>query len=54
MKKKNNIINIIKASRKINRETEIREHGKPINIFKIMESKKIYSRKRNKDINNQD
>lgn len=54
MKKKNEIINIIKASRKINREKEILEHGKPIRISTIKKSKKIYSRKISKFPDNLD
>jgi len=47
-KKKKAIIEQIKASRKQSREEEIKMHGKSINYSKIIKSKKLYSRKKNK------
>lgn len=47
-KKKNNVLQQVKASRKQSREEEIKNHGKPINYQKIIVSKKIYNRKNNK------
>ena len=43
-KSKQKVMDIIKASRKINRLEEIREHGKTIHHVKIVESKKNYKR----------
>lgn len=48
MKRKNKIIEQVKASRKKSREEEIKQHGKKINYQKIIESKKIYKRKKYK------
>ena len=47
-KKKNSILEQVKAARKQNREEEIKIHGKPINYQKIAKSKKVYNRKINK------
>jgi hypothetical protein len=47
-KKKNSILEQVKAARKQNREEEIQTHGKTINYRKVMESKKQYNRKINK------
>ncbi|MPN55947.1 hypothetical protein SDC9_203631 [bioreactor metagenome] len=47
-KKKNNILEIVKAARKQSRQEEISQHGKPVRFSKIVTSKKIYSRKNNK------
>ena len=38
----------LKAARKASREEEIRLHGKPINYTKIVTSKKVYNRNKNK------
>ena len=48
-KKQKLIIQAVKAARKNSREEEIRTFGKPINYQKVVESKKIYSRKKNKN-----
>ena len=51
MKKKQNqksILEQVKASRKQSRTEEIQAHGKAINYQKVMASKKLYNRKRNK------
>jgi len=48
--KQKNVMDIIKASRKKSREEEIETHGKPINYKKVIQSKKVYSRKKNKRI----
>ena len=47
-KKKNKILEQVKASRKQSREDEISSHGKVINFHKIVETKKVYNRKKNK------
>ena len=47
-KKKNSILEQVKATRKLSREEEIRTHGKSINYRKVMASKKKYTRKKNK------
>lgn len=47
-KKKNKVLEQVKASRKQNRAEELNSHGKAINYRKIMESKKVYNRKKNK------
>ncbi|MDD2285117.1 MAG: hypothetical protein PHQ11_06930 [Paludibacter sp.] len=51
MKKKKNkeILEIIKAARKQSREEEIKLHGKPIKQTKIVQSKKVYNRKKQKN-----
>lgn len=38
----------MKLAKKKSREDEIRLHGKPINYGKIVQSKKVYNRKKNK------
>ena len=47
-KKKNSVLEQVKASRKQSREEEITIHGKSINYRKVMASKKQYNRKKNK------
>lgn len=47
-KKKNNVLEQVKAARKQSREEEIQSHGKPVNYKKIIESKKVFNRKKNK------
>ncbi|MGC3979021.1 MAG: hypothetical protein QM751_12840 [Paludibacteraceae bacterium] len=47
-KKKNPVLEQVKAARKQSREEEIQRHGKSINYRKVMESKKQYNRKKNK------
>lgn len=47
-KKKNKVLEQVKASRKQSREEEIKSHGKPINFIKIIASKKLYNRKNKK------
>ncbi len=48
MKKKKNkeILDIIKATRKQSREEEIKLHGKPVKQSNIVQSKKVYNRKK--------
>ena len=40
-KKKNKVLEQVKAMRKQSREEEIKSHGKPINYKKIIASKKL-------------
>lgn len=47
-KKKNPVLEQVKAARKQSREEEILRHGKSISYRKVMESKKQYNRKKNK------
>lgn len=47
-KKQKLVIQAVKASRKKSREEEIASFGKPINYQKIVPSKKVYNRKKNK------
>ena len=47
-KKKNKVLEQVKAMRKQSREDEIKSHGKPINYKKIIASKKLYKRKNKK------
>lgn len=47
-KKKNTVIEQVKAARKQSRNEEIQTHGKSINYRKVMASKKQYNRKKNK------
>ena len=47
-KKKNSVLEQVKAVRKHSREEEIQTHGKSINYRKVMASKKQYNRKKNK------
>jgi hypothetical protein len=47
-KKKNSVMEQVKATRKQSREEEIRRHGKSINYRKVIESKRQYNRKKNK------
>jgi len=48
MKKRNSVLEQVKAARKQSREEEIIAHGKSINYRKVMESKRQYNRKKNK------
>ena len=48
MKTKNKVLEQVKASRKQSREEELKTHGKAINYRKIVESKMVYNRKKNK------
>jgi hypothetical protein len=47
-KKKNPVLEQVKAARKQSREEEIQTHGKSINYRKVMASKMQYNRKKNK------
>lgn len=47
-KKKLDLMDYIKASRKGSREAEIENHGRPISYNHVQESRKVYNRKRNK------
>ena len=47
-KKQQFIIQVVKTARKQSREEEIRTYGKPLNYNKIVPSKKVYDRKRDK------
>ncbi len=47
-KKNKNVLEQVKAARKQSREEEIKLHGKTLNYGKIIESKKVYKRKKNK------
>ena len=47
-KKKNKVLEQVKASRKQSRDEEIKAHGKAINYRKMVESKMVYNRKKNK------
>jgi hypothetical protein len=47
-KKKNSVLEQVKAARKQSRDEEIQTHGKSINYRKVMASKKQYNRKKNK------
>lgn len=44
----NKVLQQVKASRKQSREEELKTHGKVINFRKIIETKKVYNRKKNK------
>lgn len=44
IKSKQTLMDIIKASRKINRLEEIKHHGKTIHHAKVIESKRNYKR----------
>jgi len=48
MKTKNKVLEQVKPSRKQSREEDLKTHGKAINYRKIVESKKVYNRKKNK------
>lgn len=48
MSNKKIVMQAVKASRKQSREEEIKTHGKPVNYKKIVVSKKVYNRKKNK------
>lgn len=47
-KKKHSVMEQVKAARKQSREEEIRTYGKVINYKKVIASKKLYNRKKNK------
>lgn len=47
-KKKDPLMEYIKANRKGSRETEIENHGHPINYNRVQVSKKVYNRKKAK------
>ncbi len=47
-KKKSSVLELVKAARKQSREEEIKAHGKSINYQKVMTSKNVYNRKKNK------
>ena len=47
-KKKNSVLEQVKAARKQSRKEEITAHGKAINYRKVMASNKQYNRKTNK------
>jgi hypothetical protein len=47
-KTKNKALEQVKIARKASREEELKVHGKAINYRKIVESKKVYNRKKNK------
>lgn len=47
-KLKKSILEQIKAARKQSREEEIKMHGKTINYAKVIKSKKVYKRKKDK------
>lgn len=47
-KKSNPLMDYVKAARRGSREAEIELFGKPINHQKIVISKKVYNRKKNK------
>ena len=42
------VLQQVKAARKQSREEEINQHGKTLNFGKIIETKKIYNRKKSK------
>ena len=49
MKNKQNLEkDYLKTNRKASREAEIESYGKPININRIQQSKKVYNRKKMK------
>lgn len=48
MKTKNKVLEQVKASRKQSRDEELKAHGKAINHRKIVETKRVYNRKKNK------
>ncbi|MEI8086209.1 MAG: hypothetical protein WCG93_08340 [Paludibacter sp.] len=47
-KKKSSIMEQVKAARKQSREEELKAHGKSINYPKVIDSKNVYNRKKNK------
>ncbi len=47
-KKKNKVLEQVKAARKQSREDEINTHGKVIQYHNILETKKTYNRKKSK------
>jgi hypothetical protein len=46
--KTSSVLEQVKAARKQSREEEIKAHGKSINYQKVMTSKNVYNRKKNK------
>lgn len=48
--KQNKQLDYIKANRKASREAEIEMYGKPISHLKVIQSKKAYNRKKEKNI----
>ena len=42
------VTEMVKENRRLSREEEIQQHGKPVSYRKIAESKKVYNRKKNK------
>lgn len=52
-KKQKMIILAVKAARQKSREEEINLFGKPINYQKVIKSKKVYDRKKNKRHDNE-
>ena len=46
-KKKNSVMEQVKAARKQSREEELKAHGKAINYNKVMATKMVYNRKKN-------
>lgn len=53
-KNKKIVLQAVKAARKASREEEIKAFGKPLNYNKVVKSKKVYSRKKNKADQNYD
>ena len=47
-KKKDMAVLAVKAARRESREEEIRLHGKPVNHHRVVTSKKVYNRKKDK------
>ncbi len=48
------VMQAVKASRMQSREEEIKTYGKPLNYNKVITSKKVYNRKKNKADQNND
>ena len=47
-KKKSSVMEQVKAARKQSRDEELKAHGKSINYRKVIDSKNVYNRKKNK------
>jgi len=47
-KKKCSVMEQVKAARKQSRDEELKAHGKAINYRKVIASKSVYNRKKNK------
>ena len=47
-KRKDMAVLAVKAARRESREEEIRLHGKPVNHHRVVTSKKVYNRKKDK------